>query len=125
MSKLEKSVSSDVKNTLSALELAGAVLWWERLNVGKVKTQFGSWIHLCREGTADFLAILPVTNGVMVYFIECKSDTGIQKPKQSDFQKKAESWGAIYEIVTDVKQVKTTVENITGFFKQKINEINY
>ena len=123
MSKLEKSVSKDVKNALSALESDGAVLWHERLNSGKVRTEYGSWLQLCRKGTADFIAILPVKYGVMVYFIETKADGGRQTIEQKIFQNTVENWGAIYEVVTDVKQVKTTVENITGFYKQKINEI--
>ena len=125
MGKLEKSVSKEVKLALDALERSGAVLWWERLNSGKVETVHGGWMQLCRQGTADFIAILPVVDGVMVYFIETKSDTGKQTPQQVSFQKSVESWGGIYEVVTDVKQVRYTVEKITNFYADKLNNINY
>lgn len=121
----EKEVSKSVKLALADLESAGAVCWFERLNAGKVRTEYGSWLHLCRPGTADFIAILPVTDGVIVYFIECKSDTGVKKPLQNKFKLNVESWGALYEIVTDVKQVRITVEKVTEFYKNKLNNIEF
>lgn len=124
MSKLEKDVSKEVKIALDALEASGAVLWWERLNSGKVRTEYGSWIQMCRMGTADYIAILPVHLGVMVYFMELKSDTGEQTIQQKEFQKKVESWGGIYEVIKDVQQVRITVERVTNFYKKKISEIN-
>lgn len=61
----------------------------------------------------------------MVYFIECKSDTGRHETPQKVFQKSVESWGAIYEVVRDVKQVKTTVENITNHGKNGVKNIEF
>lgn len=119
----ESVVSKNVKTTLSALEADGACLWWERLNSGKVPTAFGTYLHLCRPGTADFIAILPVDYGLMIYFIETKADNGKQSLKQKEFQKEVESWGAIYELITDASQVRSTVEKITGFYQRKIDEI--
>lgn len=121
--KLESQISKNVKNTLLACELAGSVLWFERLNAGKVRTEFGSWIQLCRQGTADFIAILPIENGTIVYFMEIKSHTGEQKENQKEFQKQVEEWGAIYEIVRDASQVRYTVEKVTNFERNKLNSI--
>lgn len=125
MGKLEKDVSKEVKIALDALEASGACLWWERLNSGKIRTEYGSWLQLCRNGTADFIAVLPVKNGVIVYFMETKSDNGRQTPQQKEFEAKVTSWGAIYDVVKDVKQVRTTVEQITGFYKNKLDGIEF
>ena len=45
------------------------VLWFDRLNSGKVETRYGSWIQLCRKGTPDFYVI---TRNGKIIFIECK-----------------------------------------------------
>lgn len=125
MSKLEKQISKDVKNALSALESDGAVLWHERLNSGKVRTEYGSWLQLCRKGTADFIALLPIENGILPYFIETKSDKGCQSLAQIEFQKKIESVGCFYEVVHDTKQVKLTIERITNFYSRKLKDIKF
>lgn len=120
MSKLEKSVSASVKRYLERLEFDGCVLWWERLNSGKIRTEYGSWLQLCRPGTPDFIAVLKDRK---VYFIETKSDSGRQTVQQKAFQASVSSW-AIYEVVRDAKQVLITVELTTNFYKNKINEID-
>lgn len=124
MGSLEKSVMHDTRIALESLERAGSVLWWDRLNAGKVETVHGGWMQLCRPGTPDFIAILPIATGTMVYFIECKSTTGKQKIQQNIFQDNVKTW-AIYEVVRDVAQVKKTIENVTGFFNKKLKDINY
>ncbi len=123
MGRLEKSVSKDVRTVLTNLELAGAVLWWERLNSGKVKSNYGHYIQLCRQNTPDYVAVLPVGQGVMIYFIETKSDSGKQTAGQIAFQKQVESWGGIYQVVREAGEVKTTVESITNFWQEKISNI--
>lgn len=120
MSKLEKEISKDVRIALANLQTVGAVHWYTRLNSGTVKTNWGSWVKLCEPGTADYIAILCTGQ---VYFIETKSNTGQQTPQQIEFQKSVEKWGAIYEVVRDVEQVRTTVESITKFYQNKIDNI--
>lgn len=121
--KLEKDTMKEIRIALTALEAEGAVLWWERLNSGKVETVHGGYIQLCRQGTPDFIASLKSRWGLVVYFIEAKSDTGKQKAPQMLFQQKCAGW-ALYELVTDVKQVRSTVEKITEFYKNKLAKIN-
>ena len=110
---------AETRLTLDRLESAGAVLWYERLNSGKVRTEYNSYIQMCRIGTPDFIAIL---KGGYIYFIEAKSDTGSQSTAQLNFQRNVEKW-ATYEIVRDVKQIKNTVEKLTGFYGNKLKEI--
>lgn len=123
MAKLEKDVSKEVKIALDALEASGAVLWWERLQSGKVRTEYGSYLQLCRNGTADFIALLPVEGGILPYFIETKSDKGRQTPAQLQFEEKVEACGCLYELIRDVKDMRVTVERITQFNKRKLESI--
>lgn len=120
MTKLEKEISKDVRLALENLRSAGAVCWFTRLNSGTVKTNYGSWVKLCEPGTADYIAVLCTGQ---IYFIETKSNTGTQTQQQIEFQSSVEKWGAIYEVVRDVGQIKTTIESITNFYENKINSI--
>ena len=125
MSKLEKQISKEVKIALDALEASGAVLWWERLNSGKVRTEYGGWLQLCKNGTSDFIALLPVEGGILPYFIETKSDKGRQTPAQLQFEEKVEACGCLYELIRDVKDMRVTIESVTNFQKNKLNSIDF
>lgn len=122
--KLERDLMKEVKNALENLENSGAILWQTRLNSGKIRTEWGTWIQLCEPGTPDFIVALRSRWGLVVYFIEAKSDTGKQKAPQTLFQQKCAGW-ALYELVTDVKQVRATVEKITEFYKDKLASIKF
>ena len=122
MSKLEKQVMREIRIALETLEAEGAIHWFERLNSGKVKTEYGGYVQLCRQGTPDFIVVMPSKYGLVLYFIEAKSDTGKQSIQQVLFADKCKGW-AIYEVVIDVKQVKATVERVTGFYAQKLRGI--
>lgn len=123
MSKLEKDISKEVKIALSSLEEEGAVLWYTRLNSGKAQTVHGTWLQLCKNGTADFIALLPIEGGILPYFIETKSDKGRQTPAQLQFQEKVEACGCLYELIRDVKDMRITVEKITSFHKNKLASV--
>lgn len=53
----ETIIKNDVFRSLYALEVTGTVTWFERLNSGRVKSEWGSWIQLCRKGTFDFFVL--------------------------------------------------------------------
>lgn len=122
MPKLEKQVMKSIRIALETLEAEGAIHWYERLNSGKVKTEYGGYVQLCRQGTPDFIVAMPSKYGLVLYFIEAKSDTGKQSLQQVAFADKCKGW-AIYEVVTDVKQVKATCERVTGFYGQRLRDI--
>lgn len=82
----ESEVSSRVKKTLMNLELTHVIHWWERLNSGRVKTEYGSWLQLCRPGTPDYILICKnKQTTISIIFIECKSSTGKMSTEQHDF----------------------------------------
>ena len=69
----ESEVLKSIMNKLKTYELIGDIIWYSRLNSGKVKTQYNSWVQLCRIGTPDIVAIINCLNGkIAVLFIECK-----------------------------------------------------
>ena len=82
----ESEVSTQVKKILARLESSHDIHWWERLNSGRVKTEYGSWLQLCRPGTPDFIMVCKnKQTTISIIFIECKSDTGKMSPEQHDF----------------------------------------
>ena len=123
MPKLEKSVMADIRRALESLESVGCILWFERLNSGKIQTKYGSWIQLCRPNTPDWIVALKSTMGLLILFIEAKSDTGIHKEGQKKFQLKHQTW-TIYMVVKDVATVKNKIEELTGYYKNMLNSID-
>lgn len=75
----ESSLSSQIAEYLTKRGL-----WNERLNAGKIKTIFGSWLELCDKGTPDRITIL---RGQAV-FIETK--TFGKKPTREQLEKHEE-----------------------------------
>jgi hypothetical protein len=84
----EDKVKQEVVKVLSGLSTAGDVLWWSRLQCGKVKNEYsGAWLQLCNKGTPDFICVFrDKWDNLMVLFIECKRPDCI--PELNDNQKK-------------------------------------
>jgi hypothetical protein len=81
----EGRVKKDVAISLASLELAGDVVWHERLNSGSIHSE-GIHINGCRPGTYDFLCLFTGKDrGLCGAFIECKRDD--RKAVLSDTQK--------------------------------------
>lgn len=110
MSSLERDLKKSVYNKLLWLEHIGDILWFERLNSGKVETRYGSWIQLCRESTPDFVVLLRNKEGNLSFiFLEIKRPD--KKGKLSKGQIKFEEK---YCKVNDVHYIKAeSVEEIT------------
>jgi hypothetical protein len=67
-----------------------------------------------RKGDPDLFAFVPVDDVMHVMFFEVKRDDGkgIQSTSQKEFENKFLGLSnVVYEIVTDAKQIKVTVEN--------------
>ena len=87
--KLEKDLIKQTHQRLDIYKLSGEVEWFSRLNSGKVKTYYGSYIKLCDKDTPDFLALIRGRNSpLLAVFIECKSDSGKLRPGQIKFKQK-------------------------------------
>lgn len=70
--KPEGKVKSEVSQSLASLELAGDVIWFERLNSLSIH-QHRIHINGCRSGTFDFIAAFKAKHGgLSLCFIECK-----------------------------------------------------
>lgn len=123
MSKLEKTVMSDIRRALEQLESVGCILWFERLHSLNIKTEFGGYIRCCRPGTPDYIVALKTSMGLLVLFIEAKSDTGKQSIQQVEFQRKHQTW-AIYKVVKDVAEVKRIIEELTGHYDKILRNID-
>lgn len=75
---LEAKVLKLVLNKLKSYELFGDIIWYSRLNSGKINVG-RSWVQLCKPGTPDIISVIDCGNGkIAVLFIECKR-TGIKR----------------------------------------------
>ena len=86
----ESSVIREISLVLYQLEGTGDILWFSRLQCGKVKTEWGSWLQLCKSGTHDFIALIRTKQGFLaIIFIEAKSGVGkaVYRPSQEDFKR--------------------------------------
>ncbi len=71
----ESEIKKSVVNDLKFYQISGEVVWWTRLNSGKIKTEWGAWVNLCDPGTPDFIVL---TRNNIVLFLETKR-TGKEK----------------------------------------------
>lgn len=111
----ESEVSKDVRKVLDLFEYHKVVLWWERLNVGKIQ-YFGRWIHLCKPGTSDYIALIRNrAKGLSVLFIECKREDGKNTlgEDQEKFRDKYKDQKDVYYLeVLDAKKLKEFISGI-------------
>lgn len=109
----EGIVLADCKKILKKLEFMGWVSHWERINVGLFYTLWGGKIKIGREDDADLWVFVPVDNIMWIMFFECKDPIkGEQSDGQIEFENKFVGFhNVIYQIITDAKQIKITVDN--------------
>lgn len=103
--KKEKDFNTDLREQLELMEWNKTIEWFERLNSGKVRTLYGTWIQLCRPFTPDWIVLYHDRNKhLAVLFIEGKSDTGmfVKKEGQDKFMEK-------YNLILGFKVIKTNV----------------
>ena len=110
----ESEVSSKVKKILINLESTGDCVWFERMNSGKVKTEWGTWLQLCRPGTPDFMCIVVnKQKNISVIFIECKSSIGKMSSEQIKFRYKHIKHVDIhYLLISDASKLSKQILNI-------------
>lgn len=110
--KLERDLMKQISQRLSVYTLTGEVQWWTRLNSGKVKTYYGSFIKLCDKNTPDFLALIrDRQDTITALFIEAKSDTGTVEKGQIAFADKYNRKDNIRVItLRDIKELDTWVD---------------
>lgn len=104
-----KPTALSIKETSLSAQIAEFLdnrrIYNDRLNCGKLKTQSGGWIHLCKTGTPDRFCII---RGQII-FIEVKTATGRTTPEQRAKHDELSRHGAIV-LVCD------SFENFIGKF---------
>lgn len=120
----EADVLANVKNVLMLLEKTGDIIWWERLATGRIKTEYGSWMQLCRKGTPDVVVVIRNRNNwISIMFVECKSSTGTLRGEQKDFKEKmSREPDVYYEVVTDHRML---VKRILDIAKDRLSAIDF
>lgn len=107
----EKDLSLSIKQRLSIYELAGNVLWYARLQAGRIRV--GSYfVKMCDSGTPDYLALIRNRHdGITALFMELKSDTGKLRLEQKIFMEKYNrKEGIVVLTITDLKQLDDWIE---------------
>ena len=114
----ESTVLSSCLRELSSWQARGLVIYYTRVNSGKVETKWGTWIQLAEKGTPDIFAFLNVNGTVYVYFIECKRPNGgVWGYEQQEFKFKFKGVkNVIYELVDDCRQVDKTLMELSEEF---------
>jgi len=117
--KKEKDFNTDLREQLELLEWHRTVEWFERLNSGKVKTLYGSWLQLCRPNTPDWIVLYHDRNkNLAVLFIEGKSDMGMFNKKEGQ-----EKFMVRYNLIKGFTVIKTSVvKEITDFLNKNTYE---
>lgn len=88
----ESDLVRSIKDLLLILEQQGKIMWWERLNSGKILQIAGPnryMIQLCRTGTPDFIVCTQWIDTAIVTevsFLECKTQKGRLSLEQKQFQ---------------------------------------
>lgn len=110
----EGLVLAKCKDMLKRLEIMGWVRYWNRMEVGIHYNMQGYIQKHGRKGDPDIICFVPVDETLHIMFFEVKREdgTGIQSQFQQDFENKFVGFhNVIYQIITDAKQIKITVEN--------------
>ena len=73
----EAEISKIIRHDLESLEMTNDIIWFERLNSGKIQTIYNTWMQLCRRGTPDYVCVTINRKGYLsVIFIEAKRSEG-------------------------------------------------
>lgn len=114
MSTPESIVLNKCKDMLKKLECMGWVRHWDRLSVGLHMNMQGYMQQHGKKGSSDLISFVPLDETMYVIFFEVKrKEGGVQSISQKEFENKFIGFdNVIYQIITDAKQIKFTVENI-------------
>jgi hypothetical protein len=126
--QLEADLNKQIREKLELFESCGVIKWFERLNTGKVKTLYGSWLQLCREGTPDWIVILKnKMDKISVLFIEAKSDSGLKTHRegQDDFMDKYNSDGLKVIRTANIKEIIKFIDDNEGNTDKCFREIDF
>lgn len=108
----ESDVSKQIRKSLDTWKISGVVVWWERLNSGKIQVG-GRWVQLCGKGTPDYIALIRnKQGGLTVLFIEVKSAIGQLRPDQVQFAKTYACADIVVAVIRDVVELNRIISDI-------------
>lgn len=110
----EGLVLNKCKDMLKRLEFMGWINYWNRMEVGIHYNMQGYIQRHGKVGDPDLIAFVPVDKTLWTMFFEVKraDGKGIQSAQQKAFEDKFRGLDNVrYEIITDAKQIKYTVES--------------
>lgn len=114
--KLERDLIKQISNRLSILKMTGEVVWFHRIQSGKVKVgQY--YIKLADSGTPDWFALIRNReDGLTGLFLEAKSDKGIISPAQLTWALKHRKKDIHILIVRDIKELDAWIDKYAKNF---------
>lgn len=122
MPRLERDIATQIRHCLDGYKISGIVLWWGRLNSGKIRAGYKQYIQLMPKGTPDYLALIRnKKDGITALFIEVKSDIGKLNDEQIEFMDKYFLIKDIYTLV--IRDIKDLEKDINYFGIDKINQM--
>lgn len=112
----ERETMQQIKDALESYQWQKVCIWFSRLNSGKVKTTFGTWLQLCPSGTPDYICLIRDKQArISVLFIEAKSSEGKQSSDQISFQKRFNGVRDVYYmVIRDVSELHRFIKEV-GF----------
>lgn len=121
MPKLEKETMKIISQKLDLYELVGNIIWKSRLNCGRIKTYFGSYVQLNKSGTWDWVVVFRNRNdGLSLLFIEGKSDTGKLRIDQKSFQVRYSKKDVYFLIIIDPKDLDKFIDKYSKDFVDEL-----
>lgn len=121
---LEKEVLKSVLNKLSSWQSMGDIIWFTRLNSGRIKTEYGTWLKLCDIGTPDIVVILRSHRGnnLNLVFIETKRNAKQKlRPEQAEFRSRFLGMTDVWYLV--IHDVNDLIENIENLIPDRLKDI--
>jgi len=94
MTTPESVVKKEVEKSLACLQQAGDIIYCQRVNTGKIKTEWGSWVQLAETGHWDWIALfINKDRNLSFVFIEHKRADKPAKldPEQIKFKQRYDS----------------------------------
>ena len=111
-----------IDQRLGIYQLSGAVIWYTRLNAGRIKSYYGTYLRLAPKGTPDYIALIRSRqDNLVALFIEAKSDTGKVRDDQKIFISKYGTKEGIFVIV--LKDIRDLDKWITKYAKNFVDSL--
>lgn len=106
-SESEAEISKKIADFLEIQANSGRI-WHTRLQSGLLKTPKGHFVHLCRTGTPDRIAVI----GGKAVFFEVKKPSGRVSVDQAREHERLRTAGALVFVVRSVAEVQKIVTEL-------------